>query len=68
LNDAISHYRRALEIEPSVETHNNLGLALASRGQLDDAIEEYQKALEIEPDFSDSRRNLEAALNKRRQR
>ena len=32
------------------DAHNNLGNALAGRGQVDEAIAHYQKALEIKPD------------------
>ena len=31
--------------------HNNLGIALAGRGQVDEAIAHYRKALEIKPDY-----------------
>ena len=42
--------------------HNNLGIALAERGQVDAAIAHYQKALEIKPDYADAHNNLGAAL------
>ena len=52
VDEAIAHYRKALEIKPDyAEAHNNLGLALAGRGQVDEAIAHYRKALEIKPDY-----------------
>jgi tetratricopeptide (TPR) repeat protein len=42
--------------------HYNLGLDLASRGQVDDAIAHFQQALEIKPDFAGAHNNLGVAL------
>ena len=42
--------------------HNNLGFALAGRGQVDEAIAHYQKALEIKPDYAEAHNNLGNAL------
>ena len=42
--------------------HNNLGLALAGRGQVDEAIAHYRKALEIKPDYAEAHNNLGNAL------
>ena len=42
--------------------HNNLGNALAARGQFDEAIAHYQKALEIKPDYVEAHNNLGLAL------
>ena len=42
--------------------HNNLGMILADRKQLDEAIAHYQKALEIKPDDVDAHNNLGSAL------
>ena len=52
-DEAIAHYRKALEIKPDYAgAHFNLGMALAGRGQFDEAIAHFQKALEIKPDFA----------------
>jgi len=42
--------------------HNNLGLALARRGEVDEAIVQYRKALEFEPDYVVAHINLGTAL------
>ena len=63
LDEAIAHYRKALEINPDyAEAHNNLGLALADRGPTDEAIAHYRKALEIKPDYAEAHNNLGLAL------
>ena len=64
VDEAIAHYRQALEFDDNkyLEAHNNLGLALAGRGQVDEAIAHYRKALEIDPDFVPVRNNLGLVL------
>ncbi len=42
--------------------HNNLGAALAERGQVDEAIGHYQTALKIKPDYAKAHYNLGNAL------
>ena len=62
-DEAIAHYRKALEIKPDdAEAHYNLGNALAGRGQVDEAIAHYQTALELKPDYADAHNNLANAL------
>ena len=63
--DRRSHrpFQKAIEIKPDyAEAHNNLGNALAGRGQVDEAIAHYQKALEIKPDYAEAHNNLGNAL------
>ena len=43
---------------------NNLGLALADRGQYDEALVHYQKALELKPDYPQALNNLGIVLAK----
>jgi protein O-mannosyl-transferase len=42
--------------------HNNLGIALFEKGQLDEAIVHYRTTLEMQPDFWDADYNLGSAL------
>jgi protein O-mannosyl-transferase len=42
--------------------HNNLGMVLFEKGQLDDAIRHYRTTLEMQPDFWDADYNLGTAL------
>ena len=51
-----THALACTSANPTV--HNNLGQALADRGQFDAAIVHYQKALEIKPDFAEAYTNL----------
>ncbi len=63
VDEAIAHFRKALEIKPNdVESHTNLANALVRRGQVDEGIEHYRKALEIKPDYAEAHSNLGAAL------
>ena len=67
-DEAIAHYRKALEINPNVaEFHYNLGDTLANRGQVDEAIAHYRKALEIKPNYVEAHNNLGIALADRGQ-
>ena len=60
--------RKALQIKPdSAEAHQNLGIALANRGQLDEAIAHFRKAVEAQPDDADAHYNLGTALANRGQ-
>jgi tetratricopeptide (TPR) repeat protein len=42
--------------------HNNLGIVLSQKGELDDAIAHYRKTLEMRPDYSEADYNLGNAL------
>lgn len=60
--------RRAVAANPDLpESHNTLGGVLAMEGRLDEAIVEYREALRLKPDFVQARRNLDAAMEARRQ-
>ena len=61
--DVETLYRTTIDRNPDCWlAHNNLGLALAGRGQVDEAIAHYQKALEIKPDYAEAHNNLGIAL------
>ncbi len=65
LDEALPHFRNALQIYPRYpEANNNLGYVLASQGNWSDAIEYYQRALELRPDFPTAQHNLAVALAK----
>jgi protein O-GlcNAc transferase len=50
LDEAITHYQKAIELDPSfAEAYYNLGIALKGKGEIDEAITYYQKAIEINP-------------------
>jgi len=52
LDDAISHYRQALQSNPKhPEAHNNLASALAKQGKIEEAISHYKEALKSEPGY-----------------
>jgi tetratricopeptide (TPR) repeat protein len=45
-DEAVVHYREALEIMPDLAmAHFNLGFALAERGQVKEALDHYRKEL-----------------------
>ncbi len=62
-NDAVSRYRRALEIQPDyVPAFNNLGVTLRASGRTDDAIRAYREGLALRDDYPDLHFNLANAL------
>jgi Flp pilus assembly protein TadD len=63
LDEAIGHYRKALQIKYGyAKAHNNLGAALAKQGKLDEAIGHYRKALQIKYGYAEAHNNLGLAL------
>jgi Flp pilus assembly protein TadD len=61
--EAISHYREAIRIDPKlVSGHNNLGVALMKTGKPEEAIAHYQEALRIDPENAAARTNLGSSL------
>jgi len=60
---AIDHYRRAVDLRPDyAEAHYNLGRLLVEKGQLDDAIAHYEKAVAINPADAEAQNNLGVSL------
>jgi protein O-mannosyl-transferase len=61
--EAMAHYRRALELNPRFsQAHNNVAALLMPLGQVDDALRHWATAIEIEPTYADARYNLGSAL------
>ncbi len=60
---SVDEWKKALEISPNdAKAHNNLGRALAAKGDIEDAISHWQRALEVNPGFPEARNNLGVAL------
>ena len=54
-DDAITNYRKALELEPNdAATHYNLGLTLKGKGKSREALKEFQAALKLRPKWADA--------------
>ncbi|MBU0755353.1 MAG: tetratricopeptide repeat protein [Planctomycetes bacterium] len=63
--EAMAHYRAALDIYPDSEhAHFNMGNVYLERGQLNKAIEHYRRALEIKPDYAEVLHNLGLAFSR----
>lgn len=58
-DDAITHYRKAIEIYPNfLMARNDLGAQLMTQGKLDEAAEELRYAIAIDPKAFNPRLNL----------
>ena len=63
LDDAIVHFRKALEIYADYpEANNNLGYALASKGNWADAITSYRAAIRVRPNYAKAHNSLAISL------
>ena len=71
LDEAISHYERALAASGDAErsshlspaiVHNALGVALDRKGLRQEAIAHYRQSIALRPDFADAHTNLATAL------
>jgi len=62
-DEAIAHYRRAIELRPDyAPAYNNLASSLNSTGRSADAIAAYEHALQLQPDYPEAHYNLGNAL------
>ncbi len=52
LDEAIRHYRRALEIEESFKVHYNIGMALARGGQCAESLSHLRRAVHLHPSYT----------------
>ncbi|WP_431226439.1 tetratricopeptide repeat protein [Burkholderia contaminans] len=63
LDDAITHYRRAVALRPDYpEAHNNLGNALRDAREPTAAMASCARAIELRPDYAQAYNNLGNAL------
>lgn len=63
LDDALSAYRRAIELKPDyAEAHNNLGNALLEAGDAAAALTSCARAIELRPGYAEAYNNLGNAL------
>ena len=59
IDDALTHYRRALELKPDyVPAYWNMGRALAACWRFKEAVDQYQRALQLNPEDADAHHNL----------
>jgi Flp pilus assembly protein TadD len=66
LDEAISHFRMALQSNPEYfNAYYNLANALKAQGKLDEAVSYYYQALKIKPDDAGVHNNLGTALQAR---
>jgi len=64
--DALRHYRRATEIKPKHrDALCNLGLTLATLGQIDEAMEMFHRSLKVDPEYARARIGLGTELRKK---
>jgi tetratricopeptide (TPR) repeat protein len=63
VDEALTHFQKAVEIEPANEAaHDSLGTVLLQKGQTDEAMAHFQQALQIQPDHAGTYYNLGTAL------
>ena len=65
--EAEKECRAFLALHPeNAETHNRLGVALASQGRTDEALEQFRAAVRLDPDARQARENLAIATRRSR--
>ncbi|HET6459383.1 MAG TPA: tetratricopeptide repeat protein [Syntrophales bacterium] len=61
-DEAIGHFRKAINIGNEADAHYNLGTVLASQGKLDEAIYQFRESIRISPAYAKAHNNLGNAL------
>jgi len=62
LDEAISMYKRSIELNPTAEAHTFLGWTYSFLGKYEEAILECKKAIEIDPEFGNPWNDIGAYL------
>ncbi|MBF0457292.1 MAG: tetratricopeptide repeat protein [Nitrospirae bacterium] len=63
LAEAMENYKKALEITPSPEAVNGVGVVMGLRGDFKGAIEMFDKALSLKKDYKEAADNKQVALS-----
>ena len=64
-DDAIQHYKQAIEYAPAIsDIHNYLGIALAKKGENLEASTQYAEAIRIKPEYQEAHFNLGIVLDR----
>jgi tetratricopeptide (TPR) repeat protein len=62
-DEAITHYRQAVKINPRYkDAHNNLGVALRGQGHIEEALAQFEEALSIDPRYKEAHLGLALTL------
>lgn len=65
IDAAIAHFRRVIEQAPrDADAHNNLGTALAAKGEVSEAEQSYRRAIELQPELVGPHNNLGEVFRK----
>ena len=68
LDEAVEHYKAALEIDPKLAlARNNLGILLIQKGRLTEGTVQLREAMRLNPTNPETRLNLAFALNQQQQ-
>jgi tetratricopeptide (TPR) repeat protein len=59
---AVKEFRKALEVKPSPQAHNNLGIGLQFLGKHKEAIDHHRTAIALKPSYPNALNNLATAL------
>jgi tetratricopeptide (TPR) repeat protein len=62
VDEAIAHYKTALDLDPDYKEHHKLALALAQTGHLTESLAHFEASLRLNPDFAEAHDNYGVAL------